>query len=143
MVGIGGGVAYLWAMRQTLTIARIAPFAQTVTLCLGLSATVMFGATPAMAEPRDFTWIPAEISLPDDMEVVIDRSIGSANRILSFTTDAAVDELADTWRAALEKGPYQVQPAAEGMDQRLIAFSGGRVQNGQISFMRGADSTAT
>jgi len=29
------------------------------------------------------------------------------------------------------------------MDRRLIEFSGGRVQNGQITFMRGADSTST
>lgn len=143
MVGIGGVAAYPWVMKHPLNIARIAPFAQSITLSLGLSATVILGITPAVAEQREFTWIPEEISLPDDMEVVIDRSIGSANRILSFTTDEAVDELADTWRAALENGPYQVQPAAEGMDRRLIAFSGGRVQNGQISFMRGADSTAT
>lgn len=122
-------------MKHAFKTARIA----SVALCLGLSLSL----TPAIAEEREFNWIPAEITLPEDMEVVIDRSIGSANRLLSFTTDEAVDVLADTWREALTQGPYQVKPTAEGMDRRLIEFSGGRVQNGQITFMRGADSTAT
>lgn len=130
-VGIRPIATYLTAMKNAFKTARLA----SVALCLAL--------TPAMAEQKEFTWIPEEITLPEDMEVVIDRSIGSANRILSFTTEAEVDVLADTWREALAQGPYQVKPTAEGMDRRLIEFSGGRVQNGQITFMRGADSTST
>jgi hypothetical protein len=138
-VGIRAEASYLWVMKHAFKTARIASLA----LSLGLGLGFSLGLTPAMAEEREFNWIPAEITLPEDMEVVIDRSIGSANRILSFTTDAEVDVLADTWREALTQGPYQVKPTAEGMDRRLIEFSGGRVQNGQITFMRGADSTAT
>ena len=130
-LGIRPPATYLWVMKTVINTARSAA----VVLCLSL--------IPVMAEQKNFSWIPKEITLPTDMEVVIDRSIGSANRLLSFTTDEAVDVLADRWRAALVQGPYQVEPAAEGMDRRLIAFSGGRVQNGQITFMRGADSTRT
>ena len=118
-------------MTQMTRTARLALAA----LCLTVA--------PAFADMADHDWIPPEISLPQDMEVVIDRSIGSANRMLSFTTDEDPDTLADTWRAALEDGPYQVKPAAEGMDKRMIEFSGDRVQNGQITFLHGADSTRT
>jgi hypothetical protein len=118
-------------MTQIQRIARMA----LVALCLTIP--------PALADDHPQGWIPAEITLPQDMEVVIDRRIGSANRMLSFTTDEDADALADSWREALESGPYQVAPAAEGMNRRLIAFSGGRVQNGQITFLRGADSTST
>ncbi|MDX1822399.1 MAG: hypothetical protein R3197_15995 [Paracoccaceae bacterium] len=114
----------------------------THTARLALAALCLTMA-PAFADMADHDWIPVEITLPQDREVVIDRSIGSANRMLSFTTDENPDSLADTWRAALEAGPYQVKPAAEGMDRRLIEFSGGRVQNGQITFLHGADSTRT
>lgn len=106
-------------------------------------ATLFLGLAPALADQHPQGWIPQEIILPADMEIVIDRSIGSANRILSFTTAEDAEVLADTWRAALEGGPYQVSPAAEGMDRRLIEFSGGRIQNGQITFLPGADSTST
>lgn len=133
--GIRRPAPYLEGMRPTQNIVRTV----ILTLSLGLS----MGLSPAMADERDHAWIPAEISLPDDMEVVIDRSIGSANRMLSFTTDEEVDVLADRWRAALEDGPYQVKPAAEGMDKRMIEFSGGDVRNGQITFLPGADSTRT
>lgn len=89
------------------------------------------------------SWIPEEIEMPEDLEIVTDRSIGSAIRVFTFTTAEDTDVLADRWREALTIGPYQVQPPAEGMDQRLIEFSGGRIQNGQIAFMRGADGTDT
>ena len=131
VVGIVTRVAYLWAMKRATQTARIA------------LAALLLGFAPALAEDQAHDWIPQEITLPADREVVIDRSIGSANRMLSFTTAEDADSLADTWRTALEQGPYQVKPAAEGMDRRLIEFSGGRVQNGQISFMRGTDSTST
>jgi hypothetical protein len=106
-------------------------------------AALFLGLAPASADTPGHDWIPAEIILPADREIVMDRQIGSANRMLSFTTTEDAELLADAWRAALEQGPYQVTPPAEGMDGRLIEFSGGRVQNGQITFMRGADSTRT
>lgn len=131
MVGITAPVSYVCCMKIAAQTARIA----LVTLCLGL--------TPALADQHPQGWIPQEITLPADMDIVIDRKIGSANRMLSFTTEEDADSLADIWREALEQGPYQVQSVAEGMDGRMIAFSGGRVQNGQITFLRGADSTST
>jgi hypothetical protein len=135
MTGITEKAVYIGVMMSMIRTARLTLAA----LCV----TLLPAVTPAMADPTNHDWIPAEITLPEDMEVVIDRSIGSANRLLSFTTDADADALATTWREALENGPYQVEPTAEGMDGRLIAFSGGRVQNGQISFLPGADSTRT
>ena len=135
MTGITGKAVYIGGMMNMTRSARLTLAA----LCLSLVSAV----TPAMADASNHDWIPAEITLPEDMEVVIDRSIGSANRLLSFTTDEDADALATMWREALENGPYQVEPTAEGMDGRLIAFSGGRVKNGQISFMPGADATRT
>jgi hypothetical protein len=107
------------------------------------AVALVLGMAPVIADEQPQSWIPQEIILPDDMEVVTDRRIGSAIRVFTFTTAEDGETLADTWREALETGPYQVMPAAEGLDQRLIEFSGGRVQNGQIAFSRGADGTNT
>lgn len=106
-------------------------------------AALFLSIAPLHAEDSDTSWIPEEIILPEDMEIVTDRSIGSVIRVFTFTTAEDTDALADLWREALETGPYQVLPPAEGMDQRLIEFSGGGIQNGQIAFMRGADGTDT
>ncbi|MFU8883151.1 MAG: hypothetical protein ACNA7Q_12360 [Rhodobacterales bacterium] len=107
------------------------------------AAALLLGISPVLADEQPQSWIPSEITLPEDMEVVTDRRIGSAIRVFTFTTQEDGDTLAVKWREALETGPYQVMPAAEGLDQRLIEFSGGRVQNGQIAFSRGADGTNT
>lgn len=107
------------------------------------AAAVFLTVSPLMAQEADQSWIPEEISLPEDMEIVTDRSIGSAIRVFTFTTAEDTDSLADRWREALTNGPYQVQPPSEGMDQRLIEFSGGRIQNAQIAFSQGAASTDT
>jgi hypothetical protein len=107
------------------------------------AAALLLSIAPVLADEQPQSWIPSEIALPDDMEVVTDRRIGSAIRVFTFTTKEDGETLADTWREALETGPYQVMPAAEGLDQRLIEFSGGRVQNGQIAFSRGADGSNT
>ena len=107
------------------------------------ATALLLGIAPALAEEQPQSWIPQEITLPEDMEVVTDRRIGSAIRVFTFTTKEDGTVLADLWREALENGPYQVMPAAEGLDQRLIEFSGGRVQNGQIAFSRGADGSNT
>jgi len=109
-----------------------------------LAAVALFLSAPLLqAEERDMSWIPEEIDLPEDMEILTDRSIGSVIRLFTFTTAEDTDVLADRWRDALLTGPYQVQPPAEGMDQLLIEFSGGRIRNGQIAFMRGAEGTDT
>lgn len=138
-VGIPAALTYPYCM--TVVTRLLGPAAR---LATRVAAAVLFvGLAGAHADTPDQGWIPPEITLPQDMEIVIDRRIGSANRMLSFTTQQDADRLADTWRAALEQGPYQVKPAAEGMSGRLIEFSGGRIRNGQISFLPGAESTAT
>lgn len=110
---------------------------------LATATAMILGSAPLLAQGADQDWIPEELVLPEDMEIVTDRSIGSAIRVFTFTTAEDTDTLADRWRDALTTGPYQVVPPAEGMDQRLIEFSGGRIQNGQIAFSQGAASTET
>ncbi len=110
---------------------------------LATATAMILGSAPLLAQGADQDWIPEELVLPEDMEIVTDRSIGSAIRVFTFTTAEDTDTLADRWREALTTGPYQVVPPAEGMDQRLIEFSGGNIQNGQIAFSQGAASTET
>ncbi len=96
---------------------------------------------PALAESHPQSWIPQEIVLPEDMEIVTDRSIGASNRMFSFTTKQDPDTLSQTWRAALEQAPYQVKPASETLDRRLIEFSGQSIRNGQIAFIDGPEGS--
>lgn len=118
-------------------IKYIKTFAQATVTAL------ILGTAPVLAQGNDQNWIPEELVLPEDMEIVTDRAIGSAIRVFTFTTAEDTDTLADRWREALSNGPYQVVPPAEGMDQRLIEFSGGNIQNAQIAFSEGAESTNT
>lgn len=112
-------------------------------LAQATATALILGSAPLLAQGSDQDWIPEELELPEDMEIVTDRSIGSAIRVFTFTTAEDTDTLADRWREALTTGPYQVVPPAEGMDKRLIEFSGGNIQNGQIAFSEGASSTDT
>ena len=77
------------------------------------------------------------------MEIVTDRSIGASSRMFSFTTKQDPDALSRKWRAALEQAPYQVKPASETLDRRLIEFSGQTIRTGQSAFVDSADNGAT
>ncbi|PWE30531.1 hypothetical protein DDZ14_15365 [Maritimibacter sp. 55A14] len=78
-------------------------------------------------------WIPAEISLPEDMEVLTDRAIGSSARIFSFATGQDVGALLEGWRTALMGAGYEVKNQPEAVEMQQIEFSGPGIGNAKIS----------
>lgn len=111
-----------------------------VPLSLGLAVCLWAGLLLAQDVARE--WIPSEIRLPADMQVLVDRAIGSTTRMFSFRTSVEVEALLDEWRAALEAGGYVVEPAASTILDQQIEFSGSDIDNAKIAVVPSAGSEA-
>ena len=98
-----------------------------------LGLPLMFWACLLWAQEMGQDWIPQEIRLPDDMEVVIDRAIGSATRMFSFATGEDVEALFAEWRAALEESGYVVESTEGTVLEQHIQFSGEGIGNAKIT----------
>lgn len=78
-------------------------------------------------------WIPAAIALPDDMEITVDRAIGSSTRMFSFSTSEDAASLIESWRVALAEGGYVVEEPSEALDVPELEFSGEGIGNAKIT----------
>lgn len=105
-------------------------------LCLALA----FWACLLMAQEVAQDWIPPEIRFPEDMQVVVDRAIGSTTRMFSFRTGAEVEALLEEWRSTLEEAGYAVESSEQSILDRQIEFSGSNIDNAKISVAPRADS---
>lgn len=80
-------------------------------------------------------WVPAELTLPEDAEVQMDRAIGSSIRMFSFSTEANVDKLFGAWSSALEDGGFNIRPQQDDLEQNAIEFTGGNILNAKIAMV--------
>lgn len=96
-------------------------------LLLGLTAGVL------AADQTGQDWIPEEIDLPQDIEVITDRAIGSSTRIFSFVTGEDPGALLDRWSAALSSAGYVLQEQPEAIETQQIEFSGPGIGNAKIA----------
>lgn len=78
-------------------------------------------------------WIPAELSLPGDMEVTVDRAIGSSTRIFAFVTGEDTAALLDRWSEALSEAGYVLKSQPDSIEARQIEFSGPGIGNAKIA----------
>ncbi|SER86143.1 hypothetical protein SAMN04490244_103287 [Tranquillimonas rosea] len=102
-------------------------------------ASLVFAASVWAQEVRQ-EWIPAEIDLPDDMTVVIDRAVGSTVRVMKFTTGQQLGPLFTEWREKLETAGYDVERPRETTDRPEIVFSGRGIENAKIVAEPSADT---
>lgn len=100
-----------------------------------VSAAVLSLATmsPALAQEQVQGWVPAELELPADSEVLTDRSIGSSLRMFSFRTDEDVDTLLNQWEVALQSAGYTIIQGEGDLLERAIEFSGQGISNAKIA----------
>lgn len=100
-----------------------------------LSAAVLSLATtsPVLAQEQVQGWVPAELELPADSEVLTDRSIGSSLRMFSFRTDEDVDTLLNEWEVALQTAGYTIIQGEGDLLERAIEFSGQGISNAKIA----------
>jgi hypothetical protein len=77
-------------------------------------------------------WMPAELAVPEDAELLTDREVGSTVRMFSFSTGQDIDALFTEWEAGLEEGGFQIDQAPDELLERSIEFSGTGITNAKI-----------
>lgn len=94
---------------------------------------VMISAFPALAQDQVQGWVPAELKMPADFEVLTDREIGSSLRMFSFRTEEDVDTLLNEWEAALQAAGYMILQGEGDLLERAVEFSGQGISNAKIA----------
>ena len=84
------------------------------------------------AEETRPDWLPDELLLPADSEVLTDRAIGSTLRMFSFSTQSDAEALLIEWEQALRRGNYTIDQTREDVLDQVIEFSGHDIINAKI-----------
>lgn len=111
--------------------AAVAPRKAMLPTLWSAAFVLMASALPALAQ--DQGWVPAELELPADSEVLTDRAIGSSLRMFSFRTEEDVDTLLNEWEAALQAAGYTIIQGEGDLLERAIEFSGQGISNAKIA----------
>ncbi|MCA8879478.1 MAG: hypothetical protein KDA73_05830 [Rhodobacteraceae bacterium] len=118
---------------------RMIPAAAAVALLLA-AQTAQAESAP---KPASQDWIPAAIELPADLDVTVDRAIGSSTRIFRFTTHEDGASLIARWTDALETAGFQIEEPNPDLDVEQIEFSGPGIGNAKISIQPSAKDGMT
>lgn len=84
------------------------------------------------ADERFQDWIPDVLVIPEDAEVVTDRTIGSSMRMFSISTGANVETLFADWEESLSTNGYLVTQQEKELQVRSIEFTGPNIANAKI-----------
>lgn len=99
----------------------------TIAACFVLAASAAVYAEELLQD-----WIPDVLTIPNDVEVVTDRAIGSTVRMFSIATGADVDTLFRDWEESLNDNGYTIQQGAGDLLDRSIEFSASGIANAKI-----------
>ena len=102
------------------------------TLALIVASTAVMASALAAQEVAE-RWMPEELRLPDDMEVLFDRSLDRGYRFFSFRTGANTDNLLTRWRRALEDGGYRTSTAGPTVGEGEFQFTGPGIRKAEVS----------
>jgi len=100
-------------------------------VCIAI-ALILRTTTAAESRERFQDWLPDVLELPEDIEVLADRQIGSSIRMLTLRTSANVDDLLVEWEAALRSDGYAIGRARGDPLDGVIEFSGTNIANAKI-----------
>ncbi|MEE4120291.1 MAG: hypothetical protein V2I65_14895 [Paracoccaceae bacterium] len=100
-------------------------------LCIA-AALILRVTSAAEAQGSRQDWLPEALKLPDDMEIVADRQIGSTIRMLKFHTFADAEDLLVMWEDALRSNGYAIGRGQDEPLDGLIEFSGSEIVNAKI-----------
>lgn len=103
-----------------------------------MTLTVHLATASAAQDEPPQTWVPKEVVLPEDAEVLSEREIGSSLRMFSFSTQDDVDDLLATWQEDLRLAGYSVMDAEGATMERTIEFSGNGINNAKIAVVPAA-----
>lgn len=79
------------------------------------------------------SWVPQELRMPEDAEVLSSREIGSTVRMFSIATGEDPDALFAEWEEALRNGGYSIDQALDEGLEHAIEFSGATISNAKIA----------
>jgi len=108
----------------------IVDIAMAASILVAVSATVL-AEERMRAWVQD--WVPDELAIPEDAEVVRESAIGSSIRMFSFSTGADVERLFAEWEEGLTENGYVVRESDVALSDRSIEFSGPGILNASIS----------
>jgi hypothetical protein len=100
-------------------------------VCIAV-ALILRTATAAESQERLQDWFPVVLELPEDVEVLADRQIGSTLRMLTLRTSADVDELLMELEEALRANGCAVGRGRDDPLAGVIEFSGTSIANAKI-----------
>ncbi|MFP4328987.1 MAG: hypothetical protein ACLFQL_13335 [Paracoccaceae bacterium] len=109
---------------------------------LGLATGLFLALSPAVAQEAERDdwpgWLPDALDMPSEVEIRIDREVGSYIRMFSFSTTADGTKLLNEWQAAMEEAGYSVSEPQETLEN-VFEFTGRGVQNGKVALLPGAE----
>jgi len=100
-------------------------------VCIAI-ALILRATTAAESQERLQGWLPDILELPEDVEVIADRQIGSTIRMLTLRTSADVEDLLVDWEEALRANGYAVGRGRNEPVDGVIEFSGTGIVNAKI-----------
>lgn len=77
-------------------------------------------------------WLPEAMVLPEDMEVITERTIGSTLRMFSFSTEEDTAELLADWEEELSLSGYSIVENEDNIINEIIEFSGPGINNAKV-----------
>jgi hypothetical protein len=77
-------------------------------------------------------WIPDVLVMPEDAEIVTERSIGSTVRMFSIATTADTEGLLTDWEERLNSNGFPVTRTADDLLDGSMEFSGPGIANAKI-----------
>jgi len=93
---------------------------------------VCLASVIASAETILQDWIPDVLTMPEDVEVTLDREIGSSVRLFALSTGADGSALIAEWEEALRTDGFAITSAQDELLEDSIEFSGPGITNAKI-----------
>lgn len=102
-------------------------------LAVFIALALILKSTPtAESQERPHDWLPTVLELPQDVEILADRQIGSTLRMLTLSTSTDVGELFVEWEAALRANGYAIGRGRDEPLDGVIEFTGTGIVNAKI-----------
>jgi hypothetical protein len=100
-------------------------------VCIAI-ALILRTTTAAESQEHLQDWLPDILELPEDVEVLADRQIGSTFRMLTLRTSVDVDDLLIDGEEALRANGYAVGRGRNEPLDGVIEFNGTGIVNAKI-----------
>lgn len=96
-------------------------------------------SSASVAQEATESWLPGELTLPQDATVTVDRAIGLSTRMKTLTTETDTETLFARWREDLTEAGYDLRAQSRTFAGAQIQFSGYAIDNAKIVVLPSAD----